>query len=371
MAVLDALDDGEAAALGTGADGGLRHVWSGYSRQPAAKLVGLAHAHLLATGRGGVVAIVDTGIDPENPLFGDQLVASWDFVEERAGASERAVVTQSTMAVLDQSTMAVLDRSTRALVAAAEPVEVSPSTTALLAPGAADELGSGALPAAFGHGTMVAGVVHLVAPDARLMPLREFDADGRGNTFDLIQAIYHAVRNGATVLNLSFSLETYSRELDTAIQVAAQHGVIAVASAGNGGAAVVAYPSALPTTIGVAATDQDDAVAPFSNYGNQLVALAAPGVSVITTYPGGGWAAASGTSFAAPWVSGAAALLGERSAGGGALRLGDALVALASAAPVQGPLAAWVGFGRLDAAAATAWVGTATDDGPGGLNGRD
>ena len=373
MAVLDALGSSDTAALGTGPDGALRRVWSGYSQQPAAQLTRLAQAHRLATGRGAVVAVVDTGIDPTNPLFAGQLLPGWDFVEERSGASEREVVDQSTMAVLDQSTMAVLDRSTRALIAAAEPVEVNPSTTALLAPGTGDALDVGALPPAFGHGTMVAGVVHLVAPDAGLMPLRAFDAAGFASTFDLIQAIYHAVRNGATVLNLSFSLPTYSRELETAIAFAARQGVIAVASAGNDGAALLVYPAALAITIGVAATDHDDAVAPFSNFGNHLVELAAPGVSVVTTYPGGGWAAASGTSFAAPWVSGAAALLAERAAAeGGAIRLDGALEALSNAAPVQGLLAPWVGFGRLDLEAATASftlpLGAVA---PGSANGRN
>jgi subtilisin family serine protease len=352
MAVLDALGQGGTAALGTGADGALREVWGGYARQPAANRVRLEEAHQLATGRGAIVAIIDTGIDPVDPLFADQLLAGWDFVEERSGASERGAVRHSAMAVLEQSTMAVLDRSTRALVAAAEPVAVSTSTTALLAPGSQEALDAEALPVAFGHGTMVAGVVHLVAPDARIMPLRAFDASGAAGTFDLVQAIYHAVRNGATVLNLSFSLDSYSRELDRAIRYATRQGLIAVAAAGNDGAALLNYPAALPSTLGVAATDDHDEVAAFSSFGSQLVTLAAPGVSVITTYPGGGWAAASGTSFATPFVSGTVALLSER-AGAGGLELEDALAALSHAAPVSGVLATSVGFGRLDVAGAT------------------
>ena len=73
-----------------------------------------------------------------------------------------------------------------------------------------------------------------------------------------------------------------------------RRGSICVAAAGNDGASVLVYPAAFPETIGVASTDLDDFVASFSNYGNDLVKLAAPGVAVITTYPGGGWAAASG-----------------------------------------------------------------------------
>jgi thermitase len=126
--------------------------------------------------------------------------------------------------------------------------------------------------------------------------------------------------------------------------------VICVAAAGNDGASVLVYPAALPGTIGVAATDHDDYVAPFSNFGSDLVELAAPGVSVVTTYPGGGWAVASGTSFATPWISGAVALLAERATRAGVrLDLDRALDALSHSAEVRGPLALDIGFGRIDA----------------------
>ena len=107
---------------------------------------------------------------------------------------------------------------------------------------------------------------------------------------------------------MSFSIDGESDELARAIDYAVRRGSLCVAAAGNDGASVLVYPAAIPEAIGVAATDLDDFVAPFSNYGNDLVKLAAPGVAVITTYPGGGWAAASGTSFSTPWVSGGIAL---------------------------------------------------------------
>ena len=137
------------------------------------------------------------------------------------------------------------------------------------------------------------------------MPLRAFDADGYASTFDLIQAIRYAVREGATVINLSFSLDSESKELERAIEYAVRRrSDLRCLPPATTASALLVYPAAFPETIGVAATDLDDFVAAFSNFGNDLVKLAAPGVSIITTYPGGGWAAGSGTSFATPWISG-------------------------------------------------------------------
>ncbi len=185
------------------------------------------------------------------------------------------------------------------------------------------------------------------------MPLRAFDSSGSASTFDLIQAIHYATRHGATVINLSFSLDRDSKELARAIDSAVRHGSICVAAAGNDGSSVLVYPAANPETIGVASTDLDDFVAPFSNFGNDLVKIAAPGVGVITTYPGGGWAAASGTSFSTPWISGAIALLAERAARGGVgLDLDRVLDAFSYSTEVHGVLALEVGFGRVDLARA-------------------
>ena len=98
------------------------------------------------------------------------------------------------------------------------------------------------LPAAFGHGTMVAGIVHLVAPTARIMPLKAFTADGTSRTFDIVRAIYYAVDHGARVINMSFSAAMPSPEIARAINYATDRGVICVASAGNLGREVVVYP---------------------------------------------------------------------------------------------------------------------------------
>ena len=168
------------------------------------------------------------------------------------------------------------------------------------------------VPAAFGHGTMVAGVVHRAAPWAKIMPLKAFTADGQANLFDIVRAVYWAVDHGAQVINMSFSMEAFSPELLRAVNYAARKGVTCVASAGNDGAETTVYPAALGDAIGVASTDRWDYLSPFSNFGDDLVTVSAPGENILTAYPGGRWAVVSGTSFAAPWVSGAVALFVDR-----------------------------------------------------------
>ena len=116
--------------------------------------------------------------------------------------SHAARLNQSTVAFLDQSTVAFLD---------------------------------GKLPAAFGHGTMVAGLVHLVAPTAKIMPLKAFRADGTSRVLDIVRAVYYAADHGATVINMSFSLSGSSPELAEALEYATSRKVICVASAGNMG----------------------------------------------------------------------------------------------------------------------------------------
>ena len=296
-----------------------------------------------------MIAVIDSAIDTEHPVLVDHLVEGRDFVKDQGNGSLRnnGNGNGQALARLDQSTMAILDQRTRAVLRSAAEIEafqVDPSTNALVEAGVGSAL-AGQIGPAFGHGTMVAGIIHLVAPGARIMPLRAFDADGNGNTFDVVQAIHHAAREGAKVINLSFTLADDSQALANAIWYALERGAICVAAAGNDGSSVVVFPAAAPGTIGVAATDLDDSVASFSNYGGDIVKLAAPGVSAITTYPGGGWAAASGTSFATPWVSGTIALLAQRAARAGVpLDLDRVLEALSHSAEVHGPLALEVGL---------------------------
>jgi subtilisin family serine protease len=269
-------------------------VWRGYVTQPAAQIIDLANTQTkFNVGGFGIVAVIDTGVDPTHPALQQVVLTGYDFTRNRESADEKGDIQQSTAAVVDgvspawvnQSTAAVVDQSTAAVV---------------------DDTKY----AGFGHGTMVAGVIHLVAPKALILPLKAFGADGSGYTSDVIRAVYRAVNQNAKVMNMSFSFASASTELSSAISFANKNGVIAVASAGNDGAKVNAYPAAYSNRVmGVASTTNSDARSSFSNYGTPLVWVAAPGEGIVTTYPFGTYAAAWGTSFSAPFVSGAAALL--------------------------------------------------------------
>jgi hypothetical protein len=219
-------------------------------------------------------------------------------------------VNQSTAAVLDQSTAAVLDGNPQY--------------------------------AAFGHGTMVMGVIHLVAPQAQLLPLKAFQSDGTGFLSDILSAIYFAVKNQANVINMSFDLNTNSDELSKALDFANQHNVICSASSGNDGQIEIVYPAALQNDVmGTASTSDLDQRSTFSNYGNAIVWVAAPGEAVISTYPFGTYGAAWGTSFSSPFVAGAAALLLDQQPG---TNESQAAAAVAQAVPVDPDM----GNGRLD-----------------------
>src|SRR6266568_3134393 len=218
-------------------------AWNSYVNQPAASIVGIQNAQKAFNVTGnGIVADIDTGVDPNHPVLQPVLVPGdgYDFTRNQPGGSELndlpptfsspppcsstscpqpAQVNQSTAAVLDQSTAAVLDGNSQY--------------------------------AAFGHGTMVMGIIHLVAPTAQLMPLKAFHSDGTALLSDILRAIYYGVQSGV---------------------------------------------------MGVASTTDQDTRSSFSNYGNAIVWVAAPGESIVSTYPFNTYAAGWGTSFSAPFV---------------------------------------------------------------------
>jgi len=298
VSILDALSDRTVVDYFGG------QVWNGYANQAATSAIRLAASHGAGATGAGIVAIIDTGVDPHHPLLAGSLVPGYDFINDVAGeASEWTDLDGSTVSILDGSTVSILDQHSVLLL--------NGSTVAILDQDAAGALNPAMLPEAFGHGTMVAGLVHLVAPTAKIMPLKAFKADGTSNVFDIVRAIHYAVDNGARVINMSFSATAASPEIAHAINVATSRGVICVASAGNLGQEVLVYPGALRNVLGVGSTTTDSPPtrSAFSNYGDALVSLGAPGEGVITTYPGGGYAGVWGTSYSAPLTAGAAALL--------------------------------------------------------------
>ncbi|MFD6418339.1 type VII secretion-associated serine protease mycosin [Streptomyces sp. NPDC060194] len=225
-----------------------------------------------ATGKGVTVAVVDSGVDDRHPQL--------------AGA-------------VDSARGAVLVRG-----AGADPtVDLS------------------------GHGTRVAGVIAArpargtgftgLAPGATIVPVRQVDAEGDGDARTLAAAVDHARRIGADVINVSQDTPhalAVDPALDRAVRAALDDGIVVVASAGNdglGGAVRPTYPASIPGVLAVAAADRNNERAAFSQSGD-FVDVAAPGVGITSTVPGGGHCTADGTSFAAPYVAGVAALLVEK-----------------------------------------------------------
>jgi subtilisin family serine protease len=301
-------------------------------------------------GKGtGVVALIDTGVDPYHPQLKDRLVAGYDFVRDRRGTpSEWDDLDGETAAKLYDATSAMVQQSTVAVLDGWEPAVLNQSTVAVLDQKTIDLL-SDPRYQAFGHGTMVAGLVHLVAPDARLMPLKAFRSDGTGDTASIAAAIYYAVDNGADVINMSFSFEDFSMEVMRALNYATRRGVVTIAAAGNRGESVMVFPAALGNVSGVAGLAMDGSRSEISNYGEDLVSVAAPGEELVSTYPGAHYAVGFGTSFSAALVSGAASLMLGISED---LRPADVERALALGRDSGGEL----GYGPLNLRRSLEWV---------------
>jgi len=316
-------------------------VWHGYAAQPAAQIIRLQDAQ---NGFGisgkGIVALIDTGVDPNHPVLRPVLLQGYDFTRNQPGASEwldvsglqgynsqgnenAVFVQQSSAAVLDQSSAAVLDGSPYV---------------------------------AFGHGTMTSGLVHLVAPGAKILPLKAFSSNGTGNLSNIIAALYYAVQHNANVVNMSFDLSYSSPALSQAISYANNAGVVLVAAAGNENTSARVYPAAMNGyVVGIASTTDWDSRSSFSNYGSSDVWIAAPGESIISTYPGGTYGSESGTSFSSPLVAGTVALMLSAKQSG--FNQSQAAKALANAQVLTPDL----NHGRLNVyQAVSAWVNSSS-----------
>ena len=174
------------------------------------------------------------------------------------------------------------------------------------------------------HGTHVAGVVAAersanspmsgLAPKAKIIPANFMDQEGAGTLADAVEAIHYVVNRGAKVINASWGGACSSGLLKETIQNLAQQNVLFVAASGNEGIdldSTPTYPASYqgPTQLTVAATYSSDNMTSWSNSSFKFVQLAAPGANILSTVPGRSYEFLSGTSMAAPFVSGAAALI--------------------------------------------------------------
>jgi thermitase len=169
-----------------------------------------------------------------------------------------------------------------------------------------------------GHGTHVAGIAAAASNNgigiagvswgAQIMPVKVLNASASGTYADVASGIIWAVANGAQVINLSLGGSAYSAILESAVDYAYNRGVVLVAASGNAGGSSILYPARYTQVIAVGATDSNNQRGAFSNFGNGME-LVAPGVSIYSTELGGGYSYRSGTSMAAPFVSGLAAIL--------------------------------------------------------------
>jgi Subtilase family/Ricin-type beta-trefoil lectin domain-like len=226
----------------------------------------LYEAHQISRNFGGgiKVAVIDSGIDLNHPVFAGKLSASsefWDYVGNDATPQ--------------------------------------------------DETGGNG----YGHGTAVAGIILQVAPRAKILPIRVLRSDGTANTSDVVGAIGRAVNNGANIINLSLGTGGYDQSLMDICTWANTRGVRIVAAAGNNGqkdnmdspAMYSWFGGTYQMTIGIGSVNANDQRSSFSSYGDGIFGFA-PGEGIWSAYPGNKSANFTGTSFAAPIVSGAVAL---------------------------------------------------------------
>jgi hypothetical protein len=291
----------------------------------AQQLVGdLEMIQLRARGAGVIIALIDTGIDRSHPDIKDHL---WTDPGE---IPDDNIDNDNDGLVDDNYGWNFFDASKDTL-----------------------EARSDAQTSVAGHGTFIAGLIALIAPEAKIMPIRAFSPDGVSDAFSVAQGIKYAVDHGARVINLSFGSTDDSQVLHDAVTYAQQRGVLLVAAVGNenkGNDLAPQFPANWDLDVmGVAAIDSTNRKAVFSNYGNN-VSVSAPGVNLVSLYPelnnSPDYATWSGTSFAAPLASAGAALILE---GDPRRNARNAIESTASGIDDKNPgFAGKLGAGRID-----------------------
>jgi subtilisin family serine protease len=236
-----------------------------YFNQPAVHAIRLSDGQAYSSGAGVTVAVLDTGVQLNHPVLVPHLSpVRYDFVDDDPAPND--------------------------------------------SPNGLDDDGDGFIDEIAGHGTHVAGVIHLVAPQAQIMPLRVLDSDGQGNNFIVAEAMLYAAQHGADVINLSLGTSYESEFLLDVVRQVSAAGVVVVAAAGNQNLATPQYPAGSPCALAVTALDNGRLKADYANYG-LWVDAAAPGEHLYSTFPTSGFAWWSGTSMSTPLVAGQAALI--------------------------------------------------------------
>ena len=303
-----------------------------YKTQPSFVLINLSSALNYSTGRSVVVADINSRVDYSHPALLGHLTSGYDFVIEKPHGV--TALDESSASYLDESSASYLDESSVSYLDESSASYLDESSASYL---------DGQNPA-YSHGTLTAGIIAAIAPDSMIMPLRAFDDNGASDLFRIARAIRYAVNHGAQVINLSFGTLTDSNVLSTAITYALERNVIVTASAGNNNTLFPQYPAAYPGVIAVAATNVHDVKAQFSNYGAPVV-VDAPGVNIVSPFPGNLYGIVNGTSFSAPAVAGTAALLLSQSATGVASRINAGAINIDTLNPFY---ARQLGNGRID-----------------------
>lgn len=254
----------ETDVQGGSKGGSIPVVWSNdnsYSENSAMlSQIGWYGGKLGRTFRPVKVAILDTGLSPFQPTLWKNVVASKNF--------------------MDDST---------------QPYDL---------PTYIDSNGNGELNDGTGHGSMVAGLVVTMDPKASLIIGRVADSDGNATVWSLISGIAYSVAQGAELINISLGSQTDIPALSDVLDWADEHNVSIVAPAGNTNLNRLTYPAQISKCISIAGVDATDHKSLFSNYSSR-VDLSAPSTGVKSAWWDGSMAVWSGTSFAAPLVTGA------------------------------------------------------------------